>query len=241
METYKVPSSALIGVAVPTSSPSASLPEIHRRVIAPFPVFVSVASRTLEKYADPLVADWLIGSLDRRKHMGVGLCKFKQTPAAEPYAAGSGEEVRSLGPGADLWGHAYLILQASHLTCTKHVRGSTCSIPVSGRMHCCIVAMLRIDLDLDPSGRDPSINSSQVLIQPGSRAGWLDRIERYPEFGCGQETCFDQNKKGGWLSSLEKLLRAPPTAEQVYSVLTLADQRTHWELRIAVGLTEYYC
>ncbi|KAL4764606.1 uncharacterized protein BDW70DRAFT_101995 [Aspergillus foveolatus] len=45
---------------------------------------------------------------------------------------------------------------ASHLACTKYVCGSTCSIPVFGRMHCCIVAMLRIDLGLDPSGRDPS-------------------------------------------------------------------------------------
>ncbi|KAL3431872.1 hypothetical protein BDV09DRAFT_188031 [Aspergillus tetrazonus] len=227
METYKVPSSALIGVAVPTSFPVCN---VLGGVIAPFPVFVSAASRTLVKYADPLVADWLIGSLDRQKYMGVGLCEFKQTPAAEPYAAGSGEEVRSLDPGADLWRHTYLILQASHPTCTKHVRGSTCSIPVSGRMHCCIVAILRIDLDLDPSGRDPSIDSSQILIQPGSRAGWLDRVGRYPEFGCGQETYFDQNKKG-----------APPAAEQLYSVLTLADQRTHWELRIAVGPTEYYC
>ncbi|KAL4769915.1 hypothetical protein BDW60DRAFT_193672, partial [Aspergillus nidulans var. acristatus] len=31
-------------------------------------------------------------------------------------------------------------------------------------MHCCIVAMLRIDLDLDPSGRDPSIDSSRIPV-----------------------------------------------------------------------------
>ncbi|KAL4817114.1 hypothetical protein BDW67DRAFT_160658 [Aspergillus spinulosporus] len=47
-----------------------------------------------------------------------------------------------------------------HQVCTRfHLQ-----YPGLWEMHYCIVAMLRIDLDLNPSGRDSSIDSSQIPV-----------------------------------------------------------------------------